>query len=187
MPGPACYNRGGTEPTVTDANVVLGVPHPDALAGGTVPIDAGRARAAVQKIGASAGDRSARRGSRHSSPRQRVDDAGGEGGVDLSRSRSARVQAVRLRWQRARVLAAMAAGAEIRRVLIPPGAGVFSAIGLLAADLEAVRSSAFLRPLDAGRSRLYRKSYAGIAAAAGGRGTGCDRTGHRAPSGGAAL
>ena len=39
-PGPACYNLGGTEPTVTDANVALGFINPVALAGGTVPIDA---------------------------------------------------------------------------------------------------------------------------------------------------
>ncbi|MCK6454584.1 MAG: hydantoinase/oxoprolinase family protein, partial [Alphaproteobacteria bacterium] len=37
-PGPACYGRGGTEPTVTDANVVLGFVNPVALAGGGLPI-----------------------------------------------------------------------------------------------------------------------------------------------------
>lgn len=40
IPGPACYGRGGTEPTVTDANVVLGRIDPDAVLGGTLPIDA---------------------------------------------------------------------------------------------------------------------------------------------------
>ena len=47
IPGPACYGRGGKEPTVTDANVVLGYLNPTALAGGTVPIDAEAARRAV--------------------------------------------------------------------------------------------------------------------------------------------
>lgn len=47
VPGPACYGTGGTEPTVTDANVVLGYLNPTALAGGTVPIESGRARAAI--------------------------------------------------------------------------------------------------------------------------------------------
>src|SRR5579862_6790418 len=50
VPGPACYAKGGTEPTVTDASVVLGYLNPDALAGGTVPIESERARTAVQKI-----------------------------------------------------------------------------------------------------------------------------------------
>lgn len=48
-PGPAAYAAGGTEPTVTDANVVLG--HlPSALAGGEVTLDPDAARAAVQTI-----------------------------------------------------------------------------------------------------------------------------------------
>src|SRR5262245_5110179 len=48
-PGPAAYGKGGTEPTVTDANVVLG--HlPPQLLGGEMQLDADAARAAVQKI-----------------------------------------------------------------------------------------------------------------------------------------
>jgi len=38
LPGPACYGRGGTEPTVTDANVLLGRLNPESLLGGTMPI-----------------------------------------------------------------------------------------------------------------------------------------------------
>jgi N-methylhydantoinase A len=48
-PGPACYGKGGTEPTVTDANVVLG--HlPPSLIGGEMKLDVEAAKAAVQKI-----------------------------------------------------------------------------------------------------------------------------------------
>src|SRR5262249_38989427 len=48
-PGPAAYGKGGEEPTVTDANVVLG--HlPPSLLGGEMTLDAGAARTAVQKI-----------------------------------------------------------------------------------------------------------------------------------------
>ena len=54
-PGPACYGRGGTAPTLTDANVVLGYLNPLALAGGTVPLDAGAARRAVEALGAGQG------------------------------------------------------------------------------------------------------------------------------------
>lgn len=49
-PGPACYPQGGSEATVTDANVVLGNLNPLALAGGTVPIDRDRAAAAIVRI-----------------------------------------------------------------------------------------------------------------------------------------
>lgn len=46
-PGPACYGRGGTRPTVTDANVVLGYINSTAVADGTVPIDADAAARAI--------------------------------------------------------------------------------------------------------------------------------------------
>jgi N-methylhydantoinase A len=48
-PGPACYGRGGTEPTVTDANVVLGYLPPELL-GGEMKLDEAKAAVAVQKI-----------------------------------------------------------------------------------------------------------------------------------------
>jgi len=49
-PGPACYGRGGTQPTVTDANVVLGRLNPNFLLGGTLPIDLKRAAAAIEEF-----------------------------------------------------------------------------------------------------------------------------------------
>jgi N-methylhydantoinase A len=56
-PGPACYGRGGTEPTVTDADVVLGLIRPKAFLDGRMPLDADAARAAVgtlaQRLGLS--------------------------------------------------------------------------------------------------------------------------------------
>jgi N-methylhydantoinase A/oxoprolinase/acetone carboxylase beta subunit len=47
-PGPACYGQGGTEPTVTDANVVLGYLDPGYFLGGTMPLDAGAATRALR-------------------------------------------------------------------------------------------------------------------------------------------
>lgn len=49
-PGPACYGQGGVEPTVTDANLVLGYLSPDGLLGGRLPLDLDRARKAVARI-----------------------------------------------------------------------------------------------------------------------------------------
>jgi N-methylhydantoinase A/oxoprolinase/acetone carboxylase beta subunit len=49
-PGPACYGRGGTEPTVTDASVVLGYLDPDEFAGGTVPLHPALAREAIARV-----------------------------------------------------------------------------------------------------------------------------------------
>jgi N-methylhydantoinase A len=48
-PGPVAYGKGGGDPTVTDANLVLGY-LPTSLAGGEITLDAGAARAAVQKV-----------------------------------------------------------------------------------------------------------------------------------------
>ncbi|CAJ0733478.1 caprolactamase subunit alpha [Ralstonia pickettii] len=49
MPGPACYQRGGTQPTVTDANVALGYLNPESLLGGRLPIDAAASRQAISR------------------------------------------------------------------------------------------------------------------------------------------
>ncbi|MGH2969434.1 MAG: hydantoinase/oxoprolinase family protein, partial [Solirubrobacteraceae bacterium] len=48
-PGPACYGQGGEEPTVTDADLVLGYLDPDYFLGGDVRLDAGRAREAIER------------------------------------------------------------------------------------------------------------------------------------------
>ncbi|MBT6139623.1 MAG: hydantoinase/oxoprolinase family protein [Rhodospirillaceae bacterium] len=50
-PGPACYGKGGTEPTVTDANVVLGRFLPGHALGGTIELNVDAARAAVASLG----------------------------------------------------------------------------------------------------------------------------------------
>jgi N-methylhydantoinase A len=148
VPGPACYAKGGAEPTVTDASVVLGYLNPHALAGGTVPIERARAQAAVQKVATQLGldpletaygihrlanstmMRAVKAVStyRGRDPREFTLFAfGGNGGIHA---------------------AALADELQMQRVIVPPAAGVFSAVGLLCADLEAVRSTAFLRHLD---------------------------------------
>jgi N-methylhydantoinase A len=54
-PGPACYARGGTQPTVTDANVVLGRIDPDNFLGGEMRLDLHAASDALQRIGGELG------------------------------------------------------------------------------------------------------------------------------------
>ena len=48
-PGPACYGRGGTQPTITDAAVVLGWIDPDYFLGGRLPLDADAAHAVIEE------------------------------------------------------------------------------------------------------------------------------------------
>src|SRR6185369_12785140 len=52
VPGPACYGRGGEEPTVTDANLLLGRIVPERFLGGAMRIDAKQAEVAVGGLGA---------------------------------------------------------------------------------------------------------------------------------------
>jgi N-methylhydantoinase A len=149
VPGPACYDTGGAEATVTDACVVLGFINPIALAGGTMPIRAAlshevlrtkvvprvgldmlQAAWAVHLVATSNMVRAVKAVStyRGRDPSEFVLMAfGGNGGVF----------AVELARQ-----------LKMRRILVPPGAGVFSAIGLLMADKEFGRTRAYLGRTD---------------------------------------
>ncbi len=52
QPGPVCYGRGGTTPTVTDADLILGYLDPDSFAGGSMKLDRPGAAAAIEALGA---------------------------------------------------------------------------------------------------------------------------------------
>jgi N-methylhydantoinase A len=54
-PGPACYGNGGTEPTVTDADVALGLIDPASFLHGTVTIDPELSKAAIERVGSKLG------------------------------------------------------------------------------------------------------------------------------------
>jgi N-methylhydantoinase A len=55
MPGPACYARGGAEPTVTDCNLVLGLLSADNFLGGRMPLDVTKAQTAIARVAAPLG------------------------------------------------------------------------------------------------------------------------------------
>ena len=136
-PGPACYGRGGTEPTLTDACLLLGYLDTAGLAGGTVPLDKARAEATMReriasrlgmdlvelcfgvfRIAVSNMTRAIRSVSteRGKDPRDFTLIAfGGNGGL---------------------FSAAIARDLDLPRVIIPPASGIFSAFGLLYSDLE---------------------------------------------------
>ena len=143
-PGPACYGRGTEQPTVTDANMVLGFLNPRTLAGGSLAVDAGLSQRAVE--------------THIARPlRLSVEDAahGIRQIANVNMARAIRAVTVE-RGKDPRDLALMAFGGGgplhavdvarllgIKRVLISPVSGVFSAAGMLAA--EAVHE--FIRPL----------------------------------------
>ncbi|MBV8367995.1 MAG: hydantoinase/oxoprolinase family protein [Candidatus Eremiobacteraeota bacterium] len=140
-PGPACYGSGD-KPTVTDANVVLRRLNPRALLDGAFPIDADRSRTAVESVAAPVGGDVERAA------------AGIVALVDAAMAKVLRIVSVErghdprdftlLAFGGGGPLHACAVAADIgvARVVVPPMPGVFSAYGLLAADVRvtAVRS-----------------------------------------------
>ena len=142
-PGPASYGRGGTEPTVTDADVVLGRLDPGYFAGGTIKLSPDKAGVAVDKaVGTPLG-------------LKRLDAAFGVSEiVEENMANAARVHAVeRGKELQNRTMIAFGGAAPIHaarlaeklginRVLVPSGAGVGSAVGFLMAPVayEVVRS-----------------------------------------------
>jgi N-methylhydantoinase A/oxoprolinase/acetone carboxylase beta subunit len=165
-PGPACYGRGGTEPTVTDANVVLGrLTGP--LAGG-VQLDAGAAHRAVGTLAGELG----------LEPEECA--AGIVRVANVEMLRALRVMTVEqgIDPRRFALLAFGGAGGlhacemadelEIGTVLVPRTGGVLSALGLAAADRreDEVRTvlAAVGAPIDAPEGELaYDMRYAGQA------------------------
>ena len=149
VPGPACYGLGNDRPTVTDANLVLGFINPHALAGGRLPLERNLSERAVathvaEPLGlgleeAAHGIRAVANAAmaravravtveRGRDPRDLTLVAfGGNGGIhaiDLARDLG------------------------IARIVVPPLAGVFSAVGMLAADLEHIGLRTVDRCLD---------------------------------------
>jgi N-methylhydantoinase A len=134
-PGPACYGRSGTQPTITDANVVLGYINPDYFNGGAMRLDVGAARAAVQTqiadpLGLDAG---AAAWGIHAVANSSMETAMRV--ISVERGRDPRDYALVAFGGAGPLHAARLARAlRIPAVIVPRGAGVGSALGLLNAD-----------------------------------------------------
>jgi N-methylhydantoinase A len=141
-PGPACYGRGGTHPTVTDADLVLGYLNPDFFLGGEMRLDVRAARAALGALGRELG--------------LSVEEAAAavHRVVNENMASAARMHAIE-RGRDVRRFAFVATGGAgpvhawgvarnlgIRRLVFPPSAGVASAFGMLTAapGFELARS-----------------------------------------------
>src|SRR3954447_19298780 len=137
VPGPVCYRQGGTEPTVTDANIVLGYINPDHLVGGALQLDAAASRAAIaEKIARPLGMsvEEAAYGAHLIAPSNMIRALKA---VSSERGRDPREYVLVGFGGNGPVFAAgMAEAMQIPQVLIPPSAGVFSSFGLLYAEVE---------------------------------------------------
>jgi len=136
-PGPACYPKGGNEPTVTDADLILGYLNPDYFLGGEIKLDKQKSVKIIEeKLGSKLGmdvDKAA---------------AGVYDIVNTNMSRAMRIISVE-RGQDPTLLSLVAFGGagpvhatrlarllKIRRTIVPLAAGVTSALGLLVADMK---------------------------------------------------
>ncbi len=134
-PGPACYGKGGTRPTVTDANVVLGYVGPDARLGGELSLDAGAARDALGRLADEAGLADATAAARgvhrvaNATMTRAIRSVTVERGHDPRR-----FGLVAFGGAGPMHAAALADRLGVSRVIVPGPAGVLSAYGLLAAD-----------------------------------------------------
>ena len=146
-PGPACYGAGGEQPTVTDANLLLGRLLPDAFLGGRMQLDVDAARAALNRLGDELGISA---------------QAAAEGVVRIANEHMARALRVisvqRGLDPREFVLCcfggagglhvcALAESLGIRRALVPVHAGVLSALGMLVAPRGRQLSQTLSKPL----------------------------------------
>ncbi len=149
VPGPACYGRGGTEPTVTDANLVLGRLRPDAFLGGRMTLDLAAARSAVGRLADAMGITA---------------EQAALGIIELANEHMARALRVisvqRGTDPRGFVLAsfggagglhvcALAEALGMTRALVPVHAGVLSALGMLAARPGRTLTRTWVRDLGA--------------------------------------
>jgi N-methylhydantoinase A len=141
-PGPACYGQGGTQATVTDANLVLGLLDPNGFLGGRTRLDRGAAEAAIDRIAAALGvDRMAAAEGIH-----RVIDARMAEGIRLVSVRRGvdprRFAILAFGGAAGLHVTAIARQLGLSRVVVPRLAAVLSAWGMLTSDLryEVARS-----------------------------------------------
>lgn len=134
MPGPACYGRGGTEPTVTDANLALGRLPQIARLGGSLPLDVTASKNALDSVGSQLGlDTEATASGIVSIVNAAMANAIRE--ITVSRGIDPRDFAL-VAFGGAGPLHAIAIAEELelKSVIIPSNPGVLSAYGMLQAD-----------------------------------------------------
>jgi N-methylhydantoinase A len=170
MPGPACYGKGGREPTVTDANLLLGRLNPDRFLGGELKLDEEAARGAIERIAAPLGyhgrDGSTRMADGILSLAS-VIMAGAIKQVSIQHGLDPR-EFVLFCYGGGGPLHASALARElsIPTVVIPPEPGNFSALGMLLADARLDLSKTFVGVLGEATVTSLKSTFAEMEAEA---------------------
>lgn len=150
VPGPACYALGNSRPTVTDANVVLGYINPTALAGEQLRINKELSICAIEEhiakpLGITVTEAAHGIRSVANAAMSRAIRA-----VTIERGRDPRDFTLIAMGGNGGIHAVeLAPQLGIRSIIVPPLSGVFSAVGMLGADIEHTHLTTVLRRLDA--------------------------------------
>jgi N-methylhydantoinase A len=160
-PGPACYGRGGERPALTDALVALGWLRPEAFLGGAMPLDPAAAARALSTLG----DPQATAAAMVRIAVAHIARAVSQ--VSVQRGHDPRGHAVYAYGGMGPMVAALAAeDLRVGRVVVPVHPGLFSALGLLLADLKRTYEQTRIVPLRAGGDRAVLEAFAGLEARA---------------------
>lgn len=161
-PGPACYGLGGQEPTVTDANVVLGLLPDGTQLGQNVVIDSLAAHRACQRLGDRLGldPVETALGIRKIS---NTSMAGAVRTVSVGRGLDPRLFALSAFGGAGPMHAAdIAAEIAVPTLVVPPVAGALSALGLVVSDVVHSQSCGLMQPLNRGSETDFEHAYAGL-------------------------
>ena len=164
VPGPACYGLGGVEPTVSDANLILGYLNPERIYGGSIKLDRARAEAALDPL------------------RRRF-------GLSLPEAAHAVVEVANANMQRALRLVSVQRGYDLReftliayggagpvhagalarqagisRIIVPAHSGAFSALGCLVSPLRYDAVQTHRARLEAWDGKLVADRFRGLEA-----------------------
>ncbi|MFQ5971709.1 MAG: hydantoinase/oxoprolinase family protein [Alphaproteobacteria bacterium] len=152
VPGPLCYDLGGEEPTVTDANVLLGYINPDHLVGGAVKLNAEKATAVFEEKIARVLDLSLAEAAYGAHQIAASNMIRAIKAVSSERGRDPREYGLFAFGGSGPIFgASMARELSMRQVVVPPSPGLFSSFGLLYADVEHYYTRTFrtlLREVD---------------------------------------
>jgi N-methylhydantoinase A len=180
-PGPVCYDQGGEEPTITDANVVLGYINPAYLVGGGLTLNAAKARSAIEGKVARPLALSVEHAAYGAHQIAAANMIRAIKSVSTERGRDPREYVLFAFGGNGPLFAAgMAAALGMKRIVVPPVPGLFSSFGLLCAKVEHHYSRTFRRLLSkvdlaelnnawdamtvAGARQLADEGYTGVAA-----------------------
>jgi N-methylhydantoinase A len=165
VPGPACYGLGGKEATFTDAAVLLGYLNPEYLVGGRLPIDYRLSRDAIERKIAAPLKLDPLRAAHGVYAIAVATMTRAVKAVSTYRGRDPRDFALVAFGGNGPVVAvAIARELEMRRVLIPPAPGVFSAAGLLFSNVEHTQQRSVFQQTSAVEARRVAELFAELEA-----------------------